>query len=150
MKKNTFDDIINFAIEREKEAVKFYQDLQVKIVFKNQLEFLKELENIEKSHIEKLKNIKTTKKDKFNSKKIEDMKISEYLIDIKPSEDMKFQDILILAMKREEKAKKLYEDLANNFQDKYLKEIFTNLANEETEHKMYFEKIYEKEILQEN
>lgn len=78
MKENTFNDIINFAIEREKEAVQFYHDLHVKTVFKNQLEFLKKLENIEKSHVKKLKNIKTTINDKFNLEKIEDMKISEH------------------------------------------------------------------------
>ena len=44
MEGTRFDSIINFAIQREKEAVQFYKDLQDQVKFLQRKEFLKSLE----------------------------------------------------------------------------------------------------------
>lgn len=46
MNKVQFDEIINFAIGNEEEAVKFYQDLQTKTKFQVQKDMLKDFENM--------------------------------------------------------------------------------------------------------
>jgi rubrerythrin len=50
-------------------------------------------------------------------------------------------------MKREEAAKKLYEDLASRTEDANMQTLFKNLAQEEAGHKYYFEKLWDEEVL---
>ncbi len=150
MTKEKFNEVINFAINGEKDAVKFYQELQTKVKFSAQIEMLKELEDMEKGHIVILENIRNKGFEKIETKKITDLHISDYLVDVKPSENMNYQDILIIAMKKEEKANKLYTEMANNFPGTELEKLFKRLSAEEAEHKLKFEKIYDDEILKEN
>ncbi len=44
MTKEKFNEVINFAIDGEKEAVRFYQELQQKTKFQARKELMKELE----------------------------------------------------------------------------------------------------------
>ena len=46
MTKEKFNEVINFAISGEKEAIKFYQELQEKVKFQAQIEMLKEFEDM--------------------------------------------------------------------------------------------------------
>ena len=48
MRSKEFNEVIDFAINREKEAVKFYQDLQKMVTFSEQKQLLKDFESIEK------------------------------------------------------------------------------------------------------
>ena len=59
MTKEKFNEVINFAISGEKEASKFYQELQEKVKFQAQIEMLKEFEDMEKCHVATLENIPT-------------------------------------------------------------------------------------------
>ena len=52
---------------------------------------------------------------------------------------MNFQDALVVAMKKEKKAFKLYTDLANATEDQGLKNTFLALAQEEAKHKLRIE-----------
>ncbi len=150
MTKEKFNEVINFAIAGEKEAIKFYQELQEKVKFQAQIEMLKEFEDMEKGHVIILENIRNKGFEKIEIKEVTDLHISDYIIDVGPSEDMNYQDILIIAMKKEEKANKLYTEMANNFPGTELEQLFRRLAAEEAEHKLKFEKLYDDEILKEN
>ena len=150
MTKEKFNEVINFAIAGEKEAIKFYQELQGKVKFQAQIEMLKEFEDMEKGHVVILENIRNKEFEKIEIKEITDLHISDYIVDVGPSEDMNYQDILIIAMKKEEKANKLYTEMANNFPGTELEQLFSRLAAEEAEHKLKFEKLYDDEILKEN
>jgi hypothetical protein len=46
------------------------------------------------------------------------MKIGDYLTDVEFSSDMEYRDILVLAMKREERSKSLRTDLAERTDDR--------------------------------
>jgi len=59
-------------------------------------------------------------------------------------------EALILAMKREKSAFKLYTDLSNLVKDQDIKELFRSLAQEELKHKLRFELEYDDNILGEN
>jgi len=152
LEKDKFNKVIDFAVEREEEAVKFYQDLQNMVKFQEQQKLLKEFEAMERSHIVILENIRKNIIETVGTPppRVENLSISDYLLEVKPTEGMSYQDILITAMKREEKANHLYADLANESVEGETKNLFLRLANEESKHKLYFEKLYDSDILTEN
>lgn len=150
MNKAKFTEVINFAIRGEKEAIKFYQELQEISTFRAQKEMLKEFENMEKGHIVILENIRSRDFNDFKIKKIVNLNISDNLEDVKPSKNMDYQDILIIAMKKEDLAQKLYMDLSGNFSGNDLGKLFLKLASEEAAHKLKFEKLYDEYVLKDN
>ena len=150
MTKEKFNEVIDFAINGEKEAVEFYQELQQRTKFKARKDMLKEFENIEKGHIVVLENIKSKGIGDVTVKKVTTLNISEYIVDVKPYDDMTYQDVLIIAMKKEEHAMKLYTDMAGNFPGTELETLFLKLASEEAGHKLQFETLYDEHVLKEN
>ncbi|MBN1327384.1 MAG: ferritin family protein [Candidatus Cloacimonetes bacterium] len=145
-----FNEIIDFAVSREKEAVEFYSDLQQKAKFSAQKMLLKEFENMEKGHIIILENIRKKGIVNFHPKEVKDLKISDYLVEMEPTPDMNYQDILVIAMKKEEAARDLYSNMAAEFSGSDLENLFERLASEEAQHKLHFEKLYDEEILKDN
>jgi len=150
MTKEKFNEVINFAINGEEEAVKFYQKLQQRTKFKARKEMLKDLENMEMGHIVILENIRSKGMKDVTVKKVINLNISEYVVDIVPYDNMTYQDILIIAMKKEEQAVNLYTDLAGNFPGTELETLFLKLAAEEIGHKLQFETLYDEHVLREN
>ena len=151
MDTNKFNEIMDFAIKSEQEAADFYKELQEMSSFEGQKEILKDFELMELGHKKILQNIKTKGFD--NSAvipKANDLSISDYLVEVEPAANMSYQDILIVAMKREEKAFNLYQKLADESEENEIKNLFLKLASEETGHKNHFEKIYDTEILKHN
>jgi rubrerythrin len=63
---------------------------------------------------------------------------------------MTYQDILIVAMKREEASKNLYTDLAARLESREAQQVFQRLAQEEASHKLKFEKLYDEQVLKDN
>ncbi len=53
------------------------------------------------------------------------------------------EDIITLAMKREENAVKLYRDMADKAEDQEAEKLFKLLVQEESQHKLTFEKMYD-------
>jgi len=87
---------------------------------------------------------------KMDSEALTDMKISDYLVSIKPSPGMNYSDALVLAIKRENAAFKLYTDLSERTPDNEMKSLFMSLAIEESKHKLRFELEYDEHILRDN
>jgi rubrerythrin len=146
----TVDDILDFAINAEQEAVNFYTRIaelskndQMKKVF---LEFAQE----EMKHKTRLIQIRENQSFELSGEKVKDLKISDYLVDVKPSPDMTYQDALILAMKKEKNAFRLYMRLSDEATVPELKSLFLSLAQEESKHKLRFELEYDEFILREN
>jgi len=144
------EHVLDFAIEGEEQAVKFYTVLAsraekpwMKSVFES---FAEE----ERGHKAKLEAIKTGDVDLPPPEKVQDLKISDYLVDVKPTEELDYQEALIVAMKREKAAFKLYTDLAKVAQDSKVKQLFLALAQEEAKHKLQFEIEYDENVLTEN
>ena len=150
MTKEKFNEVINFAIAGEKDAIKFYQGLQEKVKFQAQIEMLKEFEDMEKGHILILENIRNKGFEKIEIKEVTDLHISDYIVDVEPSDNMSYQDILTVAIKREEAATILYSNMAKMIHNDELKNLFQKLATEESGHKLKFEKMYDDDILKEN
>jgi desulfoferrodoxin-like iron-binding protein len=141
------DDILDFAIIKEQEAYDFYSEWADKMENKWIQEVFKDFAREELKHKDMLSRVKQGGTLKPSEKKITDLKIADYLIDLAPAPDMDFQKALIIAMKREKASYKFYSDLAQAVTDMDLRDTFVALSQEEAKHKLRLETIYEKEVL---
>ena len=144
----TFKDFIEFAIKREEEAIKVYGDIAGIAKTPGLKKLLLELQEEEKNHRKLLQNITEEKIELLEIKEVTDLKISDYLVEETPSADMNFQDLLILAAKKEQKAVDLYSDLERKVTKKELKKLFEFLIQQEKAHKLKLEEEYEKHVLE--
>lgn len=143
----TFQDIISFAIEWEKESAKLYEEMGKLAIKPNAKLMFKEFEKEEIKHREILENLTPEKIDKINPPQVIDLKISDYLIDMTFKPDIGYQDALIIAMKREEKAVKMYTELLTKVNDPQAQKLIQFLIQEESNHKLRLETEYDDNIL---
>lgn len=150
MKADNLNEILDFAIDKEEEAIQFYTDLVGRVNRDEIAEELKKLADMEKGHKERLKKFQSGEFDVPIPKEVQDLKIAEYTVEETVRPDMSWQELINIAMHRELAAKRLYEDLAKLMSDASAKQMFETLASEEAGHKAYFEKKWDDEILIEN
>ena len=148
MELSSFQEIIDFAIKREEEAYKAYGRMMEIAETPGLRKLLSELQAEEKEHKRLLQNISKEKIGSLEIKEVEDMKISDPLQEEKPSENMNFQDLLILAAKKEQKAIDLYTSLGKKTETEELKKLFDFLVQQEKSHKLRLEDEYEKHVLE--
>jgi rubrerythrin len=142
-------DLIEFAIEKEQEAVDFYSKLALQVKDAAIATELHRLADMERMHKAKLQKIDPS--DPFWQRKhITDLKIADYVVESAPSETMSFQDVLSISMKRELAAQRLYVDLARSVDDPDLQKMMLVLAEEESAHKHYFETLWDQNVLMDN
>lgn len=143
----SLNEIIDFAIEKEKEAADFYDDVSGKEQFSGKKEMLQEFAAQERKHQKLLEDLKAgsvgDNLDDYKFKWIKDIKRSDYVDDIEYHPGMDYKDLLMLAMKREEKALKLYNEMLGNAQTDEQKKVFKVLCQEEAKHKLSLETIYD-------
>lgn len=150
MDENRFKEIIDYAISREVEAAKFYNELQVIAKLESSKHLLKDLENMELNHKRILENFKNEGLSEYSPINLSDLGISNFLAEVAIHKEMSFQEILIVAIKREENAFKLYKALAEEAENTEIKNLFLKLADEEAKHKHSLETIYDQEVYVEN
>lgn len=146
----SFENVLDFAIQNEKDARDMYQSLAdnsknpaMKAVFE---QFSKE----EDGHRAKLEGIKGGSGALPLDTNVQDLKIGDFLVDVEPKPDMNYEEALIFAMKKEKEAFRLYSTLADFTDDPVLKETFYALAQEEAKHKLRFEIEYDDGVMTEN
>jgi len=138
-------EIIQTAIEREIEAKKLYLDA-VELVKKDHLrDLLRDLANQEEGHRLKLQSLLAGELEVWASPPRDriDLKITDYLVETAISPLSDFQDIMILAGKREKASHDLYLALANASGPGQAAELFRFLAAEELAHKQRVEALYQ-------
>ncbi len=146
----TVNEILDFAIENEQNAADFYFKLADFTKDKSIRATFTLYAHEEIGHKEKLLKIKKDGDFHLEKQSILDLKVADYLIIQPVAENMSYQDALILAMKREKAAYRLYTKLASETDNAMLKDLFIGLAQEEAKHKMAFEIEYDDVILREN
>jgi len=145
------DDILDFAIKNEQEASDFYITLSDKMRNPTMKKIFLEFAQEEMGHKVKLLEMKAGKLLLKAGEKVLDLKISDYIdtkVEIKDT--LEYQDALIIAMKKEKPAFKLYSDLAAQTDNEALKAILLAIAQEEARHKLRFELEYDDLIFSEN
>lgn len=138
----SFNEVMDFAITAEIEAANFYKMLADFVEKPEMAEVLLGLALQESQHKAKLEAIKAGKI-VLDDQEVGDLHITDHVEEIKPYAKMNYIDLLVVGMKKEEAACKLYTDLATVAQTREIRDVFLKLAQEEAEHKMRFELEYD-------
>jgi rubrerythrin len=142
--KKRVSDILEIAIKREQEAYEFYMDIHSKVVdadVKNTLEFIAGEEKKHKAFLVGYRdgNFGTTA---LRMSDVVDYKIAEYLEEPEVDENLKPEDVYLVAAHREIRSHHFYTELANLHADGDLREMLLKMANEELKHKEKMEYLY--------
>ena len=144
------DEILVFAIEQEQKAVEFYTGLAKEAHSEEMKKVFLEFAGEEIKHKQRLTRIREEGVFTMPRQLVTDLKIADYVIDVKASGKLSYEETLVLAMKREKAAFKLYSTLAERAPNDQLKEIFETLAIKKSRHKLRFELEYDEFVLREN
>ena len=143
MQFKNLDDIIDFAISKEREAADFYRSVSEQESFSGKKEMFLEFAAEEGKHEALLQDLKSGKAgpklDGYDFKWITDIKRSDYVDEIEYKPGMAYNEILMLACKREEKALQLYNECLSNADSEEAKTVFKMLCQEEAKHKLALE-----------
>ena len=150
MRFGNIQEILDFAVKREEEAAAGYARMRAMARAESQKEMLGDLENEEKKHKELLLGLSGLKPETLAIKPVADLKISDYTVDEPPGTDMSFQDLLLLAAKKEQKAVELYTELLGRATTPDHRKLFEFLMVQEKAHKLRLETEYEKLVLSED
>ncbi len=143
------DEILDFAIGEEEGAVKFYTELAEKAKHSSMKRDFLLFANEERAHKAKLISVKEGKKFQPTQEKILDLKIAEYTVDLSTDNVESYEDALVVAMKKEKAAYKLYTKLGEMVESEDARNLFLALAQEEAKHKLRFEIAYD-DMLKDN
>jgi len=141
---DSYDEVLEFAIDREIDANQFYlaladrvDNMKMRKVFEELA--LEELEHKEKLELELMKMGNAVK-----IKQPPDTPTKTYIISNTQSLlDMDYKDILLLGIEKEEASFRIYVDLVANAYDSESREVLLSLAQEEVRHKLRFQTEYD-------
>ncbi|MFP4178894.1 MAG: ferritin family protein [Spirochaetaceae bacterium] len=145
-----YTEIIDYAIKREQEAVQFYRELIHFAKLASQREMIREIMRMEESHEKLLKKMKKKSPGELRERTADWFEPASYLVEAPPTGEMSLQDILIIAMKREERSYALYRELQEQTDSEELRQTFEVLAGEETQHKKFFQELYDTQVQADN
>jgi len=139
--------ILDFAIQKELEAAEFYTNISKEEAFSGAGEMFEEFAREERKHQRMLEDFKTrglsASMEDYKFKWITDIKRSNYVVDLEYRRGMGYNEILLLAMKREEKALQLYNDFLKKADSEESRTLFKVLCQEEAKHKLALETLYD-------
>ncbi len=141
----SFEELVEFAAAKEKDAVAFYEDLAKQAPLTGAKETLEGFAREEKKHQAMLEDFGKNKEKfaEYKFKWIPDLKRSDYLVDVEYEKSMGYPELLRLAMKREEKSLRLYNKLIEKADKEEITKVFKMLAQEEAKHKLQLETMYD-------
>jgi len=137
-------DIIEIAIKREEDAYDFYMDIHSKVGdpgVKDTLEFIAGEEKKHKAFLVSYRDGKFGEK-ALRMSAVVDYKIAEYLEEPEVAENMKPEDVYLVASHREQRSYLFYTELANLHAGGEPQEMLLKMANEELKHKEKMEYLY--------
>ncbi|MFO7737127.1 MAG: ferritin family protein [Desulfatiglandaceae bacterium] len=135
----SFEEIMDYAISKEKEAAAFYEEASKQEHYSGAQEIFAGFAKEERKHQDMLKHFSKENVEHYKIQKIPDLKRSDYLVDLTYEPGMAYADILRLAMKREEKAFKFYKDFSERTETDTHQKLFQVLSQEEAKHKLKLE-----------
>jgi rubrerythrin len=140
MKFETFDQVIDFAIDREVDARLFYLRLAHVAEDPALCQFFESLADQELDHQKKLAKIKQGQFKMLDGDvPIPDLGIADAAPEVAPYPNMSLSEGLVLAMNKEKYAHRMYLELSQNAENPELKVVFSGLADEEANHKVGLE-----------
>ena len=137
----TIEEALDYAIQREQESADMYLDLANRVADKSLKTVLIEYAKEEMGHKKKLQFEKILLgKSVYENQTILDFDV-ELLDTPTLDKQLKFslEDLIFLAVKKENMAFKVYAELAGMIKEKKLQKVLLELAEEEVRHKIRFE-----------
>lgn len=144
---SSVDDVIRFAIEKEEKAMEFYKKCSERAGNPGIREFFREMVAEEQRHRDMLRDLNPADLGAMELERVEDLRISDYLMDVAFKDNITYQEALMLAMKKEEKASAFYSAWKEKCMHEETSKLFSMLAVEEMKHKRRIETMYDEEIL---
>ena len=141
----TIEEALDFAIDREQEAVTFYNELAINSESGQSRDILLGFSVEEASHRRKLQAVKRNTDTLPSPTSTSIFVADDQSLTVKASPDLTFKEALLLAISLEKEAASLYLDMSRSSTDESLKTLFKQLAFEETAHETRFQIIYEEE-----
>lgn len=147
----TLREILDMAIQKETEAVDFYSQASKTVKDPSAKVLLEEFAKIEVKHKVKLEGFDLNEIHEGHHivTKPHDLHVDQYLVDKEITPDSSVQDIMVHAMKREQKAYEFYNDMITIVSSEEVKTLFEELAAEELDHKVRIETEYDDVIYKE-
>jgi rubrerythrin len=148
----TIEEIIDFAIEREREAQATYLSYAGQTGRRSFSQLLLSMAEMEKEHERKLTALRqgSTTTAAFTPTKGADLGLADMLVEIPFTPTMEYGDFLVLVIRKERDAEKLYLKLSGLTTSEDLRNMFTLLADEERKHRDWAQERYDQDILKEN
>ena len=139
---NKAQEIIDYAVQNEIEAYNFYKLAADRVQDKSLQNIFAELAEEEQKHKVFLEEFLKSGENQIMIEQFSDYKNAETVDKPKFTDNMSFVDAVALAMKNEEEAMELYQNLANSCAAPEQKKLFLGLAEMEQLHKTRLEEIY--------
>jgi len=149
----TVEEAIKVAIDAEIRAYTLYTETSERVTGAGTKAMLQDLANQELGHRKLLEGILAKKDFNVLGKKIPDESrgIAEFLVASDSlNKNALPQEVIIFAMKEEEKAFNFYMSLKEQFAGTELENLFEGLAAEERGHKIKLEDEYEQHFMRDN
>jgi rubrerythrin len=139
----TVDDVLEFAIARELESYQFYMDLARLRVRVNVRDMILRLAAEEVQHGMYLQAIKAGEAAFASNDEVGNLQVEETLPDVTPGPGMSYADLLVIGMKKEQAAFRLYTDLASIAVNDPQRRVLEKMAREEARHKLRLQVEYD-------
>ena len=139
----TIGDVLDLAIAREVEAQRLYANLAQLATRPEVQSVIRRLGADEVQHRIHLEAIKAGEVAFARKEEVGSLHIEEALAEVTPQPEMSYADLLIIGMKKEKAAFRLYTNLASIATSETLRDLLTKLAQEEAEHKLRLEIEYD-------
>lgn len=148
----TIEKALKTGAEMELESYTLYSKTAEESTYPGAKVLLTELAADEKRHREYfLKALEDPSSVEIHSldQEIPDLKITDRLVKVPLDSQADYQKILIFAAQREKATHDFYVQIARQYKDKELGQMFNNFAKEELRHKYLLEKEYDDVVLAE-
>ncbi len=146
----TFEDVINFAVEREEAAYRLYLGAAAQSKSIASRKMLEDMAKEEAGHKQFFGNMNLEKVEQYRKITIPDMKMDMYLVEKPLKPDASYQEVLAYAIQAEEKAYQLYMAAADAINDADLQKTLRVFADVEKGHKIKVQKLYDDHVYTEN
>jgi rubrerythrin len=140
---NSAEEILDYAIDKEEEASRFYFELAQQKLPEETKKVFEDFTETELKHKRFLEGVKEGT-NQLKDQRVQALNITEETDEAETKTDMTIVEALTVAMRRELDAYRLYVELAAAATSYETMDIFFLLAQEEARHKLRLETEYEK------
>jgi rubrerythrin len=142
MERHEYNEVIQYAIDREIEARNFYQAVALKVRDPGLKEMFVAFAGEESRHEALLRGILGKENIRSHFRGSADYGLAETVEEPVITETMTLADAFALAMKNEERAMNLYLSMARDASTEEMRTVFNDLAAMEREHKFKMERSF--------